>query len=113
MERVRLTCPFCGTVVAEGAEPAPGDCPGCGAAYAGGGAAPPDAVAAALGDWGIGGADPAALARRLFELDPPPAPAPALAITSDSRDGFYLWWVFARDGGRDRAEVVRAALDRP
>ena len=30
------------------------------------------------------------------------------AITSDSRDGFYLWWVFVRDGGRDRADVLRA-----
>ena len=106
---VRLACPLCGAVVADGAEPAPGACPGCGAAYAGGGASPPEAAGAALRAWGIEGVDPEGLARRLFEADPSPAPAPAASITSDSRDGFYLWWVFVRDGGRDRADVLRAA----
>jgi hypothetical protein len=103
---VRLACPLCGGVVADGAEPAPGECPACGAAFAGGGASPPEAVAAALRAWGIGGLDPEALARRLFEVDGPAAPAPAAAITSDSRDGFYLWWVFVRAGGRERADVL-------
>ena len=109
---VRLACPLCGAVVADGAEPAPGACPGCGAAYAGGGASPPEAAGAALRAWGIEGVDPQGLARRLFEADPPPAPAPAAAITSDSRDGFYLWWVFVRDGGRGRADVLRGGLIR-
>jgi hypothetical protein len=93
---VRLVCPLCGTVVVDGPEPAAGTCPGCGAAYAGGAGTPPEAVEAALGAWGLAGLDPAAIARRLFEVDPPPEPAPAAAITSDHRDGFYLWWVFAR-----------------
>jgi hypothetical protein len=107
MAAVRLTCPLCGAAVTDGPEPVPGTCPGCGAAYAGGGASPPEAVAAALGAWGIEGLDPAALARALFEADPPAAPAPGAAIASDSRDGFYRWWVFVRDGGRGRDAVVR------
>jgi hypothetical protein len=92
----RLVCPFDGTVVADGAEPRPGTCPGCGARYAGGGASPPEAVERALAEWGLAGGDAQAVARRLFEREPPPGPSPAVAITSDSRDGFYLWWLFAR-----------------
>jgi hypothetical protein len=97
----RLVCPLDGAVVVDGAEPAPGACPGCGALYAGGGASPPEAVARALAEWGLEG-EADALARRLFETEPRPAPEPALAITSDHRDGFYLWWLFAR-GGPDAA----------
>jgi hypothetical protein len=104
---VRLTCPLCGATVTDGPEPAPGSCPSCGAAYAGGAASPPEAAAAALREWGVAGLDPADLARRLFEAGPAAAPAPAAAITSDSRDGFYMWWVFVRDGGRERADVLR------
>jgi hypothetical protein len=104
---VQLVCPLCGAAVADGAEPVPGDCPGCGAAFAGGGGSPAEAVAAALAAWAIAGLDPEAIARRLFASDPPAAPAPAAAITSDSRDGFYLWWLFVRDGGRARADVLR------
>lgn len=107
MAGVSLTCPLCGTVVADGAEPAPGTCPGCGAAYAGGGASPPEAVARALEAWGAEGLDPDALARRMFEVDPPAPPAPAAAITSDRRDGFYLWWVFVRGAGEGPAVVLR------
>ncbi|HMN97776.1 MAG TPA: hypothetical protein PKD59_00015 [Miltoncostaeaceae bacterium] len=92
----RLVCPLCGTVAVDGAEPAAGECPGCGARYAGGAATPLEAVQAALAHWGLGGRDAAALARRMFEVEPPPGPSPAAAITSDQRDGFYLWWVFAR-----------------
>ena len=98
---VRLVCPLCGTVVADGAEPRSGICPGCGARYAGGGETPPAAVAAALAEWGLPEGDADALARGLFADDPPPAPAPAVAITSDRRDGFYLWWVFARGDLQD------------
>jgi hypothetical protein len=104
---VRLTCPLCGATVVDGREPEPGACPRCGADFAGGGPSPPAAAAAALAAWGVEGIDPDALARRLFEAGPAAAPAPAAAITSDSRDGFYLWWVFVRDGGRERAEVLR------
>lgn len=103
---VQLVCPLCGTLVADGAEPQPGDCPGCGARYAGGGQSPPEALALALAAWGVEGLDPSALARRLFEVDPAPAPAPAAAITSDRREGFYLWWVFVRGAGRGPGEVL-------
>jgi hypothetical protein len=109
---VRLACPLCGTLVADGAEPEPGDCPGCGARYAGGGESPPDAVTRALARWGVEGLDPMALARRLFEVDAPPPPAPAAAITSDRRDGFYLWWLFVRGAG-DGPEPVLSALVAP
>ena len=98
---VRLACPFCGTLVADGAEPAPGACAGCGAQYAGGGETPPSAVAAAQAQWGVEGADADALARRMFEVDPPAAPAPAAAITSDARADFYRWWVFVRGAPAD------------
>ena len=103
---VRLVCPLCGTVVVDGPEPRAGVCPGCGARFAGGAETPPAAVAAALAEWGLAGRDADVIARRLFEVDPPAAPAPAVAITSDRRDGFYLWWVFARGdpgGALDRA----------
>ena len=102
----RLVCPLCATVVVEGAEPSPGTCPGCGAAYAGGGESAPAAAAAALDHWGVAGVAADALALRLFETDPPPPPAPAAAITSDHRDGFYRWWVFVRPGGSDIAAVL-------
>ena len=92
----RLVCPLCSAVVVDGAEPAPGVCPGCGARYAGGGETPPEAVAAALAQWRVEGRDAGALARRLFEVEPPASPAPAAAITSDAPEGFYLWWVFVR-----------------
>ncbi len=101
----RLQCPFDGTVVVDGGEPAPGTCPGCGAVWDGGGETPPEGVALALAAWGLEG-DPAALAGALFADDPPAAPQPALAITSDSREGFYLWWLFARGD----AAVALAAL---
>lgn len=109
---VRLVCPFDGAVVVDGAEPAPGVCPGCGARYAGGGGTPPEAVAAALAEWGVD-ADPAGVARRLFEVEPAPAPAAALAITSDRRDGFYLWWLFARGAPGDALAALTGGASAP
>jgi hypothetical protein len=51
----------------------------------------------ALASWGVD--LPAGdLARALFEREPAPAPEPTAAITSDKREGFYLWWVFVRPG---------------
>lgn len=104
---VRLVCPLCGAVVVDGGEPVPGVCHGCGARYAGGGESPSDAVAAALAQWHVEGRDTGALARRLFEVEPPASPAPAAAITSDAREGFYLWWVFLRG----EASEALAGLD--
>jgi hypothetical protein len=109
---VRLVCPLCGTVVVDAGEPAPGACPGCGALYAGGGEGPPAGVAAALAHWGVDGIPADALALALFEAEPPPAPAPGAAITSDERDGFYLWWVFVRPAGRCVGEVLQELLPR-
>ena len=106
---VRLACPLCGTVVVDGPEPLPGTCPGCGARYAGGGETPPAAVAAALAEWGVAGRDADAIARGLFAADPPPAPAPAATITSDRREGFCLWWVFARGDVEDALDRAPAA----
>jgi hypothetical protein len=105
-----LVCPLCATVVADGVEPAPGVCGGCGALYAGGGETPPGAVAAALAAWGVEGLPADTLALRLFEVEPAPQAAPAAAITSDRRDGFYLWWVFVRASGSDPATVLSALL---
>jgi len=103
----RLVCPLCGTVVVDGAEPAPGACAGCGARYAGGGESPPEAARAALTHWGVEGVAANALALALFAADPPPSPAPAAAITSDQRDDFYRWWVFVRSAEGGIADVLR------
>jgi hypothetical protein len=103
---VVLVCPLCGADAMAGEVPRAGDCAGCGAAIAGGGASAPEGVAMALGAWG---ADlPAGdVARALFERDPAPAPAPTAAITSDRREGFYLWWVFVRPGPDGVGETLR------
>ncbi len=90
-----LSCPFCRASVADDGPPAPGACPSCGARYAGDRPTPQDAVQAALAEWGRGD-DAAGFTESLFRTDPD-APATAAAITSDARDGFYHWWVFARD----------------
>lgn len=103
---MRLVCPLCGVTVVEGVEAMPGECPGCGALYAGGGPSPPAALTSALAHWGVEGLSPDALAAALFSADPPAAPAPGAAITSDERDGFYAWWVFVRG---DPADVLARA----
>lgn len=104
---VALICPLCGTDAAAGAEPSPGACPGCGAAFAGGGESAPEGVRMALAHWDLGTLDPLAVATALFETEPQPAPAPTAAITSDRREGFYLWWVFVRAADGDIADVLR------
>lgn len=98
---VRLVCPLCATLVADGVEPAPGVCPGCGARYAGGAGDVPAAVRAALAHLGAPDLPADRLAQRLFEVEQPEPRARRAAITSDRRPGFYLWWVFVRpdDGG--------------
>ena len=107
---ITLACPLCGTLVADGAEPEPGTCPTCGARFAGGGESPGEGVALAAAAWGARDLPAEALARRLFEVDPAPAPASTAAIVSDRREGFYRWWVFVRTGDGDPAAVLREAL---
>ena len=104
---VMLTCPLCGADAAPGAEPAAGACAGCGAEYAGGGESAPQGVALALMHWGVDDLDPGALAMALFRRDPQPAPAPTAAVTSDRREGFYLWWVFVRPAPEGVAATLR------
>lgn len=96
MAGVTLTCPLCGHDATPGADPAPGRCASCGAHYAGGGESAPQGVALALIHWGIDDLDPADVTMALFRAEPAPAPEPTAAITSDRRDGFYLWWLFIR-----------------
>jgi len=103
---VQLICPLCGTDVAGSAEPSPGRCPGCDAPFAGGGSSAPEGVALALSQWGID-LPAERITRGLFETEALPAPAPTAAITSDRRDGFYLWWVFVRPGEAGVAGVLR------
>lgn len=101
-----LVCPLCGADATAGAEPRDGSCAGCGAAIAGGGASAPEGVEMALTAWG---ADlPAGeVARALFTREPAEAPLPTAAITSDRREGFYLWWVVVRPGPGGVAQTLR------
>ena len=106
-----LVCPLCGTVVADGVEPAPGDVPrvrrglrrrrGDAARRGGPGAR-------GVGRRGALGRRPRAAPVRGRAARP--RPAPAAAITSDRRDGFYLWWVFVRAPGADAARSLAAFL---
>lgn len=109
MAAVQLICPLCGTDVAGSAEPSPGRCPGCDAPFAGGGSSAPEGVALALSQWGID-LPAERITRGLFETEALPAPAPTAAITSDRRDGFYLWWVFVRPGEAGVAGVLRGLI---
>ncbi len=61
----------------------------------------------ALDAWGVDDLDAMAVTTRLFEVEPAPAPAPTAAVTSDRRDGFYLWWVFVRPSPDGVAATVR------
>jgi len=108
----RLDCPLCGAVVAEGVpDITPGTCPGCGARYEGGEGAAGDAVRAALAALGAADLDPAQVTDTVFRLSPEESADRGAAITSDAREGFYLWWLFVRqsDGG-DPAGTVRALI---
>ena len=44
------------------------------------------------------------------EGGPLPAPEPTVAITSDRRAGFYLWWVFVRPGEAGVEGVLRGLV---
>jgi hypothetical protein len=109
---VRLVCPMCATVVADGTEPQPGGCPSCGARYGGGGDDPPAAVTAALGQWNIDGLDGRAIADRIFRLPPGDPWLARVDMTSDHRDGFYRWWLFVASGSDIEARL-RSLLEPP
>ena len=108
---VRLDCPLCGALVVDGPDPQPGACPACGAVYHGGAETSRGAVEAFLVSVGLGAPDPGALTRALFELEPDSAPARQIAITSDLREGFYLWWVFARPERGDIGTLIERVLN--
>lgn len=96
---VRLECPLCSAVVAEGVDDiAPGACPGCGARYEGGEGSAPDAVRTAVEAFGATQLDPVTVTDRVFRLTPAESIERGLAITSDERDDFYRWWLFVRPG---------------
>ena len=103
----RLVCPVCRTVIADGSDPKPGECPGCRCRYAGDGDSAPDAVAGALADWGFSELDPGAVTAALFALPPGSGPAARAAVVSDEREGFYRWWVFAPAGDEGRDVLAR------
>ncbi len=105
----QLICPLCRAVVVDGAEPAPGVCPGCGARYAGGGDDARGGVAAALEWWGIPGLDADAVSGGLFRVVPGDPFGGVVTVTSDRRDGFYRWWVFVAADAEPASALARAA----
>jgi hypothetical protein len=94
-------------VVSDGSEPVAGRCPKCGAQYLGGADSPPATVARALADLGLSG-DGEQVARVLFVSD---LRADGIAITSDTRDGFYRWWLFVAAGDRAWRRLTRIAAE--
>jgi hypothetical protein len=109
----RLICPLCRDVAVEGAEPAPGICPGCGAHYAGGGDDARAGVAAALAWWGLGDLDTDRVSDGLFRIPPSDTLNGLVSVTSDHRDGYYRWWVFVADGADPADVLARAAMYGP
>jgi hypothetical protein len=102
-----LDCPLCGAVVADGPDDiSPWACPQCGARYEGGEGDVPGSVAVALAAFGAGGLDGAEVANAIFRLTPADSADRGVAITSDSRDDFYRWWLFIRAPGGDTVAVL-------
>ncbi len=58
----------------------------------------------------MGGIEPDALVRALFALPPDDPRAVRANITSDRRDGFYRWWLFARDDPDGAGATLERAL---
>ena len=102
----RLVCPVCRAVLADGPDPEPGECGGCGSRYAGDGDSAEAAVEAALAAWGIDGLDAHAVTAALFALPAGSGPTARAAVVSDEREGFYRWWVFAPAGDEGRAVLA-------
>lgn len=102
-----LDCPLCGAVVADGVDDiVPGACPGCAARFEGGEGDVPGSVAIALMALGAGDLDVAPVANAIFRLTPAESADRGVAITSDSRDDFYRWWLFVRAGDAGPAAVL-------
>ena len=105
----QLICPLCRTVVADGTEPTPGACAGCGAGYAGGGDDPRSGVAAAIAWWGLTGLDADLVSGGLFQILPTDPLSRVVTVTSDRRVGFYRWWVFVAADTEPAVALARAA----
>ncbi len=93
------------------ADISPGTCPGCGARYEGGQASAPDSVRTALAAFGADTLDAMAVTSALFACTPAESAARGVAITSDQRDGFYCWWLFAREEGDCDVVATLGLLD--
>jgi hypothetical protein len=108
---ITLDCPLCGATVADGLTRLdPGRCPGCAARYEGDGEGPLEGVAAALAALGAADLDTREVAEALFALDPALGEANAAGVASDSREGFYRWWVFVRDDAVPAREALTALI---
>lgn len=102
-----LECPLCAAVVAADApDIAPGTCPGCGARYEGGEGDAPGAVAVALRGFGADDLPATDVLNAIFRLSSGDALASRVAVTSDHRDDFYLWWVFVREDEGSARDVL-------
>ena len=109
----QLVCPLCRTVIIDGAEPAAGTCPGCGAQFAGGGDDARAGGLAALSWWGITDMDGSRVSEGLFRILPSDPLSAAVTVTSDRRDAFYRWWVFVAVGRDPVAVLAQAAAYAP
>lgn len=108
---IRLDCPLCAAVVVDGAQDiAAGTCPGCGARYEGGESDAPGAVVAALRGFGAADLPAADVLNALFRIAPGDVLASRVAVTSDRRDSFYLWWVFVRENGGSARDVLASLV---
>lgn len=108
---VSLDCPLCGATVADGVDAlAPGRCPNCTARFEGDGDHPVTGTEAALAAYGAGDLDAQEVATALFSIEPGSELAAVVGVASDSRDGFYRWWVFVRDDEMEPARRLRTLL---
>lgn len=108
---ISLDCPLCGATVADRVDAlAPGRCPRCAARFEGDGDHPVTGTEAALAAYGVDDLDAKEVATALFSIEPGSELAGLVGVASDSRDGFYRWWVFARDDAMEPAERLRSLL---
>lgn len=86
-------------------EPSPGNCPRCDARIEGGGDDARSAVGLLLAAIGSD-LDVDTVTRGLFSVNAAHPLADRVALTSDTRDGFYRWWIALR--GDDPAKLLSA-----